>query len=69
MKLQAIQRLTSNDEQLNKKMCGILNKLCCKGKELDKMMAELKKFREKETKREDILRETEGNSYAVSAHK
>lgn len=55
--ISAIQRLTANDEQVIKQICESLNKLCCRGKEMDKMMEDLKKLRELVAKLEDILKE------------
>lgn len=49
--------MTANDEQVIKQICEILNKLCCRGKEIDKMMEDLKKFNELEAALEDILKE------------
>lgn len=64
--MQAVQRLTAYDEQLIKKICGILNKLYRKGKELEKMTANIKIFKEKPIKEENTLRKTEGKRCAVS---
>lgn len=38
----------------------MLNKLGCRGKEMDKMMADLTKLRELVAKLEDILKELKG---------
>lgn len=64
--MQAVQRLTAYDEQLIKKICGILNKLYRKGKELEKMTEDIKIFKEKAIKEENTLRKTKGKRCAVS---
>lgn len=67
--MQATQRLTAYDEQLNNKLSGILNKLYCKGKEMEKMIEDIKTFKDNGRKRENTLQETEGKRRAVCAHK
>lgn len=52
--------MTANDEQVIKQICEILNVLCCRGKEMDKMMEDLTKFKESAVKLEDILKELKG---------
>lgn len=60
---QAIRRLTADDEQLIKKICEIMNKVFCKGKEMEKMMEDLKDFRKLTTEQEKLLKDYEGINY------
>lgn len=43
-----------------KQICDMLNKVCCRGEEMDRMMTDLTKFRESAAKVEDILKELKG---------
>lgn len=60
---QAIRRLSGDDEHLIKKICEIINKVFCKGKEMEKMMEDLKDFRKLTAEQEKLLKEYEGINY------
>lgn len=62
--IQAIRRLTADDEQLIKKICEIMNKVFCKGKDMEKMMEDLKDFRKLTAEQEELLKEYKGINYS-----
>lgn len=58
----AIRRLTDDEMQLINEICDILNTSFRKGEELEEMIEKFKEFKQTETEREDILKETEVES-------
>lgn len=66
---QAIRRLTDDEMQLINEICSILNTSFRKGEELEEMIEKFKEFKQTETEREDLLKETEGNFFSILERK
>lgn len=62
---QAIRRLTDDDKQLINEICDILNTSFCKGEKLEEMIEKFKEFKQTETEREDLLKETESKFFNI----